>query len=305
MPVEIENCVFRDNISTMDGGAIWTYYGSPRVSGSRFLNNKAGRGGALAADGGDFGVTGCVFSGNSATEGGAIWAHVACEDTVSSCTFVANEALSGSGISSGGYLGATMVLDHCIIADGLGGEGYAWDGNGTLKMSCTDIHGNAGGDWVGNIASLAGLNGNLSENPLFCGVQNPDEPFSIAAESPCAPDNNLGCGLIGALPVGCIVTGIPAPAGPLRLHQNYPNPFNPATTIAFELAAPATVTLRIMDVSGRLIRVLIRDEKMGAGFQETTWNGTDAAGRVVAAGVYLCQLQADGIQDIKRLTLLR
>jgi predicted outer membrane repeat protein len=303
--VEIENCIFRDNVSTTDGGAVWTYYGYPRITGSRFLNNTAGRGGALAADEGDFVLRDCLFSGNSATDGGAIWAQVAYMDTISSCTFVANEAPIGSGISHGGYFGATLVLDHCIIADGLGGEAYAWDGTSALEISCTNIHGNAGGDWVGNIADLAGVNGNLSANPLFCGDQNPEEPFSIAGESPCAPDNNPDCGLIGALPVGCSVTGIPAMARPLHLYQNYPNPFNPATTIAFELAMPATVTLKILDTSGRLVRVLIQEEMMAAGFRETTWNGTDTSGRIMAAGVYFCQLQADGFRDIGRMTLLK
>jgi len=305
MPVEIENCIFRDNVSTMDGGAVWTYYGSPRITGSRFLNNTAGRGGALAADGGDFILTGCLFSENSATIGGAVWAQVAYADTITSCTFVANEAPSGSGISSAGYLGTTIVLDRCIIANGLGGEGYAWDGSGTLEVSCTDIHGNAGGDWVGFIASQVGLNGNLSVDPLFCGTQNPGEPFTLAGESPCAPGHNPSCGLIGALPVGCTVTGITARSKPLRLHQNYPNPFNPATTIAFELSAPATVTLRILDAAGRMVRILIRDELMNAGFQETIWNGTDDSGRVVAAGVYFCQLMADGFRDTGRMILLK
>ena len=70
-------------------------------------------------------------------------------------------------------------------------------------VSCTDIHGNEGGDWTGFIADQYPENGNLCEAPLFCNPTLHD--FSIAAESPCAPfsEPNPECDLIGAWPVGC------------------------------------------------------------------------------------------------------
>jgi hypothetical protein len=68
-------------------------------------------------------------------------------------------------------------------------------------LTCCDVYGNAGGDWVGYIADQAGINGNFSADPLFCDTANGD--LHIFNASPCAPANN-SCGvLIGALDVGC------------------------------------------------------------------------------------------------------
>jgi hypothetical protein len=55
------------------------------------------------------------------------------------------------------------------------------------------------------------------------------------------------------------------------LSQNFPNPFNPVTTISFGLKSPAAVSLRIFDVSGKLVRVLV-EEKRDVGHFEETWD---------------------------------
>jgi beta-glucanase (GH16 family) len=89
------------------------------------------------------------------------------------------------------------------------------------------------------------------------------------------------------------------------LHPCYPNPFNPSTTIAFELAEPATVTLGIYDVAGRLVRTLAAGEPTGAGRHEATWNGRDAAGQAAPAGVYFYRLDAGGQSLTRRMTLLK
>jgi hypothetical protein len=76
-----------------------------------------------------------------------------------------------------------------------------WGGTPTVSISCTNIYGNHGGDWVGVIATQANANGNFSSNPLFCDTTAGD--FHLQSNSPCAPANN-SCGvLIGALPVAC------------------------------------------------------------------------------------------------------
>lgn len=74
------------------------------------------------------------------------------------------------------------------------------------------------------------------------------------------------------------------------LHQNYPNPFNPSTTIRFELSQGGYVTVKIYDLSGRLVKTLLSGEQT-AGTHTEVWDGTDDAGRKVAAGVYFCQLE--------------
>ena len=95
------------------------------------------------------------------------------------------------------------------------------------------------------------------------------------------------------------------PPTALALYSCRPNPFNPMTTIAYDLPEPMEVDMKGYDASGRLIRVLVAGEQRGAGRHEVTWNGKDASGRAVAAGVYFCRLAADGFYETLRMTLVK
>ncbi len=88
------------------------------------------------------------------------------------------------------------------------------------------------------------------------------------------------------------------------LHQNYPNPFNPETTIRFDLVKSALVRLRIFNVLGQEVRQLT-DQRYNAGSHSLVWNGRDAAGRDLASGVYIYQLQAGDVVINKKLILMR
>ena len=74
------------------------------------------------------------------------------------------------------------------------------------------------------------------------------------------------------------------------LFQNYPNPFNPTTTIQFEIPQDGFVTIRIYDLTGRLVHALVQEQKL-AGLHSIQWDATDEAGHKVAAGVYLYQIE--------------
>ena len=93
------------------------------------------------------------------------------------------------------------------------------------------------------------------------------------------------------------VDAAPGPASRQAiLQQNEPNPFNPMTRIAFALPRADKVELTIYSIDGRRITTLLRQD-MDAGPHSVTWDGRDAAGRSVAAGVYRYQLKgSDGIQ---------
>jgi flagellar hook assembly protein FlgD len=85
----------------------------------------------------------------------------------------------------------------------------------------------------------------------------------------------------------------------------YPNPFNPKAMVAFELERQATVSLRIYDLAGRLVRTLETERSFTAGRHEVSWNGTDAAGRTVASGVYILHVGDGQSRVTKRMTLLK
>jgi hypothetical protein len=102
-----------------------------------------------------------------------------------------------------------------------------------------------------------------------------------------------------------VVTANDAPPAPrLRLGPCVPNPFNPSARIEFSLAQAGPARLEIVDVRGRLVRVL-HDGRLPAGPQAERWDGRDEHGRAAASGVYVCRLTAGGTSRSMRLTLLR
>ena len=87
------------------------------------------------------------------------------------------------------------------------------------------------------------------------------------------------------------------------LGQNYPNPFNPSTIIPYQLPVSTRVRLEVFNVLGQRLATLV-DAEQPAGFHTATWNGTDAAGRGVAAGLYLYRLVGDGMRLTQSMVLL-
>ena len=89
-----------------------------------------------------------------------------------------------------------------------------------------------------------------------------------------------------------------------RLGDSYPNPFNPQMVIPLDLATDQKqVSLILYDVLGRRVRQLWQGP-LGAGSHRFVWNGRDAAGRDVAAGVYIYRVEVDGQIEAKKATKL-
>jgi hypothetical protein len=103
--------------------------------------------------------------------------------------------------------------------------------------------------------------------------------------------------------LGVTGTTLPPAAG-VVLHQNFPNPFNPVTTIRFDLPRTADVSLKVYNVNGELVSILI-DRRMERGRGEFVWNATDDAGRPVSSGVYFYRLTAGDFVRTKKMVLLR
>ena len=84
-----------------------------------------------------------------------------------------------------------------------------------------------------------------------------------------------------------------------KLEQNFPNPFNPATVIRYQLPAKTLATLKIFDVLGKEVAVLVNEENE-AGFHQVEFNGSG-----LASGVYLYILQAGSFVQTKKFILLK
>jgi hypothetical protein len=84
------------------------------------------------------------------------------------------------------------------------------------------------------------------------------------------------------------------------LSQNYPNPFNPSTKIDFELPVDCKVTLKIYDITGREIAVLLNNELRTADYYTIDFNGSS-----FASGVYFYRLIADKFVQVKKMVLLK
>jgi hypothetical protein len=83
------------------------------------------------------------------------------------------------------------------------------------------------------------------------------------------------------------------------LSQNYPNPFNPSTKIAFTIASPAQVSLKVYDVLGREVTTLVNEQK-GAGNYEVSFDASK-----LASGLYLYKLTAGSYTQTRKLLLVK
>ncbi|MBD3257247.1 T9SS type A sorting domain-containing protein, partial [candidate division GN15 bacterium] len=87
------------------------------------------------------------------------------------------------------------------------------------------------------------------------------------------------------------------------LSQNYPNPFNPATTINFNLPAQSDWSLKVFNVTGKLVREF--NGSNAAGQHSVVWDGMDNSGRPVASGVYFYRFDASDFSQTKKMILLK
>ena len=88
-------------------------------------------------------------------------------------------------------------------------------------------------------------------------------------------------------------------SGLVRLLPNRPNPFNPITTIRYELSETGHVRLTVYDVRGREVDLLVDGERSG-GYNEEFFR----PGRL-PGGVYFYRLEADGVERVRKMILLR
>ena len=84
----------------------------------------------------------------------------------------------------------------------------------------------------------------------------------------------------------------------------YPNPFNPITTISYSIPQETDVVLKIYNIKGQLVKVLVNNFQ-NAGEHSIIWNGRDSNGDRVSSGIYFYKLKAGDFQKVRRMVLLK
>ena len=89
------------------------------------------------------------------------------------------------------------------------------------------------------------------------------------------------------------------------LEQNYPNPFTANTSISYTLDETSTVSLKVYDITGRLVSTIVDGQPQMAGTHSVDWNAVAADGHALPSGTYLYRLEAGGQSTTKAMVLLR
>ncbi len=182
------DCTFSGNTASIAGGGLFSDGSSLTLGGCTLSGNSAsGPGGAVYFDGGTGSMTGCVSLRNTCTTlGSSTYCSTGSSVQITSCSFVAD--------SSGGAViycssGVSPSLDRTVIAFCKQAASIGCiNPPGSPTLTCCDIYGNEYGDWTGCIAGQAGVNGNISQDPLFCDIPSGD--LTNEACSPCLAANN-------------------------------------------------------------------------------------------------------------------
>ncbi|MHB8580205.1 MAG: T9SS type A sorting domain-containing protein [Ignavibacteriaceae bacterium] len=84
-----------------------------------------------------------------------------------------------------------------------------------------------------------------------------------------------------------------------KLYQNYPNPFNPTTILKYSIPKSSIVTIKVYDLIGREVAVLVNEEKP-AGDYSITFNASN-----LASGIYFYNMQAGSFEKTQKMILLK
>lgn len=84
-----------------------------------------------------------------------------------------------------------------------------------------------------------------------------------------------------------------------NLYQNYPNPFNPVTKIKFDIPKAMNASLRIYDILGREVSVMVNDFLIPGTY------AFDFDGSSLASGVYFYVLTGEGFVESKKMLLVK
>jgi Secretion system C-terminal sorting domain len=84
-----------------------------------------------------------------------------------------------------------------------------------------------------------------------------------------------------------------------NLSQNYPNPFNPVTSINYNVPEASVVSIKVYDLIGREVAVLVNEVKPPGIYQVSFGNEN------LASGVYFYKMTAGDFSSVRKMNLLK
>jgi fructose-specific component phosphotransferase system IIB-like protein len=316
----------RTGVTSAGGGGIRAGDSNAHIYNNIIANNKGHYGAGVVWNYASGEMKNNIIVGNSGGEdfgGGGVWT-LAEGTTIIENNVIAYNSVTGSGANRGKG-GGILVWSTSITArnniiwgntQSSGNQIYL-TGGGSADVTYSDVEGGYTGE------------GNLNEDPLFTGdiylpqsnslcidAGNPD-PVYDDPEDPANPGlalypsqgttrNDMGAygGQLRALFPSFITStegiGNIVPEY-YKLFQNYPNPFNPETTIKFSIPEKEYVSLKVYNILGKLIAVIMNDERergtYRVNFNSDRYN--------LSSGVYFYRLEAGKYSSVRKLILLK
>ena len=318
----------RTGVTSAGGGGIRAGDSNAHIYNNIIANNKGHYGAGIVWNYATGEMKNNIIVFNSGGEdfgGGGVWT-LALGATIIENNVIAYNSVSGSG-GNRGKGGAILVWSTSIIARNniiwgntqTSGDQIYLTSGGTADITYSDVEGGYTGE--GNINEDPVFSGDiyeLSQNSLCVDAGNPDPAYND-------PENTADPGIALYPSLGTVRNDIGAYGGPWReilpavitsvrekrnddnfqgrfyLYQNYPNPFNPETTIKFSVATGNFVTLKVYNILGKQVAVLLNEYKK-EGIYSLNFNSDDYN---LSSGVYFYRLESGNYLVTRKLLLVK
>ena len=213
--------------------------------------------------------------------------------------------------ASGGVERHDLLGPQVLVPDGTGVLARDLTGDGLLDVAVIDGNVTTGPALIVLVGQRDGVPIVEGRYPLpgignevLAGDVDGDGATDLVVLARSGGDGGAFVFLNQGVPATAVAAETMAPPAALVLGANYPNPFNPATTLPVSVAAGAgDVDVTIYNVLGQPVRH-VWTGPLAAGEHRLTWDGRDAEGHPVAAGVYLYRLQGDDHTRLRKMVKL-
>ena len=289
------------------GNCKWSY-----LSGGSICSTPA-----IASDGTIYfsAFDGYLYALNS--DGTFKWTYFLSTNSIGNIEFI--DIISSPAIGSDGtiYVGGKADTVHAVNPGGTrkwatGIPAFNPDASGRWNISSSPALGSNGYLYigVGDYQNMPGRGGlallKQSDGKFICGYCTPNEVWDSPAIGPNYTAYFGDCSGDKLYAIQCIPTGTEEEKkiDGIKLLDIYPNPFIAKTSIEYEIGKPTAVSMRIYDLCGRLVKVLV-DKIQESGIHKVSWDGTNDSGKLLPRGIYYCTTQCDEKSVTRKLVLVR